>query len=90
MGVNHKGAEAQTATPAGPSVRRDFSLANKLAGQRAKFSRARAVFYSASDEVHRQRAAQLMAEVLAEAFRPASSTGRHPAFGSIATPGREP
>jgi len=42
-------------------------MANKLAGQRAKFSRARAIFYSTSDEVQRQRAAQLMAQVLAEA-----------------------
>jgi hypothetical protein len=42
-------------------------VANKLAGQRAKFSRARAVFYTTGDETQRQRAAQLMAEVLAEA-----------------------
>jgi len=42
-------------------------MANKLAGQRAKFSRARAIFYSTSDEGQRNRAAQLMAEVLAEA-----------------------
>ena len=42
-------------------------MANKLAGQRAKFSRARAIFYSTSDEMQRRRAVQLMAEVLAEA-----------------------
>jgi hypothetical protein len=42
-------------------------VANKLAGQRAKFSRARAIFYSAGDEAQRDRAAQLMAEVLVEA-----------------------
>lgn len=42
-------------------------MANKLAGQRAKFSRARAVFHSISDEAQRSRAAQLMAEVLVDA-----------------------
>jgi len=42
-------------------------LATKLAGQRAKFSRARAIYYTSSDEKRRERAAQLMAEVLAEA-----------------------
>lgn len=42
-------------------------MANKLAGQRAKFSRARAIFYSTSGEAQRHRAAELMAEVLAEA-----------------------
>ncbi len=42
-------------------------MANKLAGQRAKFSRARAIFYTGSDESQRDRAAQLMAEVIAEA-----------------------
>ena len=42
-------------------------MANKLAGQRAKFSRARAIFYTASDQSQRDRAAQLMAEVIAEA-----------------------
>ena len=42
-------------------------MANKLAGQRAKFSRARAIFYTTSDEGQRRRAAELMAEVLAEA-----------------------
>jgi T5orf172 domain len=42
-------------------------MANKLAGQRAKFSRARAIFYSTSDDAQRHRAAQLMAEVLTEA-----------------------
>ena len=41
-------------------------MANKLAGQRAKFSRARAIFYTGSDS-QRDRAAQLMAEVIAEA-----------------------
>ena len=42
-------------------------MANKLAGQRAKFSRARAIFYSSSDGAQRSRAMQLMAEVLADA-----------------------
>jgi len=42
-------------------------MANKLAGQRAKFSRARAIFYSSDEEQKRQRAIQLMAEVLADA-----------------------
>ena len=42
-------------------------MANKLAGQRAKFSRARATYYSASDDNERARAARLMAEVLADA-----------------------
>ena len=42
-------------------------MANKLAGQRAKFSRARAIFYSDSDETRRNRAVELMAEVLVEA-----------------------
>ena len=42
-------------------------MANKLAGQRAKFSRARAIYYTTSDEPQRRRAAELMAEVLAEA-----------------------
>lgn len=42
-------------------------MANKLAGQRAKFSRARAIFYSASDDNQRRWATRLMAEVLAEA-----------------------
>lgn len=42
-------------------------MANKLAGQRAKFSRARAIYFTNSDETQRQRAVQLMAEVLAEA-----------------------
>jgi len=42
-------------------------MANKLAGQRAKFSRAKAIFYSSGDDAPRQRAAQLMAEVLADA-----------------------
>jgi hypothetical protein len=42
-------------------------MANKLAGQRAKFSRAKAIFYSTSDDAQRYRAAELMAQVLAEA-----------------------
>ncbi len=42
-------------------------MANKLAGQRAKFSKARAVLYGASDESVRYRQAQLMAEVIREA-----------------------
>lgn len=42
-------------------------MANKLAGQRAKFSKARAKYYTADDESQRQRAAQLMAEVLIDA-----------------------
>lgn len=42
-------------------------MANKLAGQRAKFSRARAIFYTATDERQRERATRLMAEVIAEA-----------------------
>ncbi|NBC33076.1 MAG: hypothetical protein GVY13_10410 [Alphaproteobacteria bacterium] len=42
-------------------------MANKLAGQRMKFSKARAVFYTAGDDDRRQHAARLMAEVLAEA-----------------------
>ena len=42
-------------------------MANKLAGQRAKFSKARATFYSTSDDTQRHHAAELMAEVLAEA-----------------------
>ena len=42
-------------------------MANKLAGQRAKFSRARANFYGASDEKECRRAIELMAEVLVAA-----------------------
>lgn len=42
-------------------------MANKLAGQRAKFSRARAIYYTSTDEMQRQRAVTLMAEVLADA-----------------------
>ena len=42
-------------------------MANKLAGQRAKFSRARATFYGASDEKQCRRAIELMAEVLVAA-----------------------
>lgn len=48
-------------------------MANKLAGQRAKFSRARAIFYSAGDEADRQRAVTLMAGVLTDA--PANGFG---------------
>ena len=42
-------------------------MANKLAGQRAKFSRARATYFTASEDWQRRRAVQLMAEVLVEA-----------------------
>ncbi len=42
-------------------------MANKLAGQRAKFSRARAIYYTSADDDQRDRAMKLMAEVLAEA-----------------------
>lgn len=42
-------------------------MANKLAGQRAKFSRARSIWFSASEEVKRDRAREMMAEVLADA-----------------------
>lgn len=42
-------------------------MANKLAGQRAKFSRARALFYTSDDDAQRRRAVQLMSEVLAQA-----------------------
>lgn len=42
-------------------------MANKLAGQRAKFSRARALYYSSSDDDQRARAVRLMAEVIADA-----------------------
>lgn len=42
-------------------------MANKLAGQRAKFSRARALYYSSPEEDQRVRAVQLMAEVIADA-----------------------
>lgn len=42
-------------------------MANKLAGQRAKFSRGRALFYTADDDNQRLRAVRLMAEVLAHA-----------------------
>ena len=42
-------------------------MANKLAGQRAKFSRARATYFTSSDKSQRRRAIQLMAEVLVEA-----------------------
>lgn len=39
-------------------------MANKLAGQRAKFSRARSTYFTAADESARERAIELMAEVL--------------------------
>lgn len=42
-------------------------MANKLAGQRAKFSRAYAQFYSSDDDASRQRAIELMAQVLRDA-----------------------
>jgi hypothetical protein len=42
-------------------------MANKLAGQRAKFSRARAIYYTTAEDAQRQRAVRLMAEVLADA-----------------------
>ncbi len=42
-------------------------MANKLAGQRAKFSRGRAIYFTSSEESQRRRAVQLMAEVLVEA-----------------------
>ena len=42
-------------------------MANKLAGQRAKFSRWRAIFYSTADEQERKRAVQHMATVISEA-----------------------
>lgn len=42
-------------------------MANKLAGQRAKFSRALADYRSSDEESRRSRAVQLMAEVLADA-----------------------
>lgn len=42
-------------------------MANKLAGQRAKFSRARAIYFTSGDEAHKRRAVELMAEVLADA-----------------------
>lgn len=44
-------------------------MANKLAGQRAKFSRARAIYYTATDDASRERALALMAEVLRDAPR---------------------
>jgi len=46
---------------------RQGTMANKLAGQRAKFSRARAIYYTATEEAQRHRAAQLLAEVLVAA-----------------------
>ncbi len=42
-------------------------MSNKLAGQRAKFSRARATYFTSSEDPQRLRAVRLMAEVLAEA-----------------------
>lgn len=42
-------------------------MANKLAGQRMKFTKARALYYQADDEGQRQDAVRKMAEVLAEA-----------------------
>jgi polyhydroxyalkanoate synthesis regulator phasin len=42
-------------------------MGNKLAGQRAKFSRARATYFTAGEDSQRQRAVQFMAEVLVEA-----------------------
>src|SRR5437764_11990149 len=40
-------------------------MANKLAGQKAKFVKARANFYGSDDEAVKARAIRLMAEVLA-------------------------
>lgn len=42
-------------------------MANKLTRQRAKFSRARAIYYTTDDQAQRRRAAELMAQVLADA-----------------------
>jgi Meiotically up-regulated gene 113 len=42
-------------------------MANKLAGQRAKFSRAHAIYYSTSNDAERERAVRLMAEVVRDA-----------------------
>jgi hypothetical protein len=42
-------------------------MANKLAGQRMKFTKARALYYQADDEGQRQDAVRKMAEVLADA-----------------------
>lgn len=42
-------------------------MASKLAGQRAKFSRARASYYTSADDEQRRRAVRLMAEVLVDA-----------------------
>jgi len=44
-------------------------MTTKLAGQRAKFSRARATYYTASDESARERAIRHMSEVLQDAPR---------------------
>ena len=45
----------------------DLAMANRLAGQRAKFSRAKALYYSSPEGDDRGRAVRLMAEVLADA-----------------------
>ncbi|SDG29919.1 T5orf172 domain-containing protein [Limimonas halophila] len=42
-------------------------MPTKLAGQRAKFSRARSQYFTALDEAEQHRAAEKMAEVLADA-----------------------
>lgn len=42
-------------------------MANRLAGQRAKFSRAKALYHSSPESDDRDRAVRLMAEVLADA-----------------------
>lgn len=42
-------------------------MANKLAGQRAKFSRAKSIYYTTSDPIQKERAAYLMAEVIFQA-----------------------
>ena len=44
-------------------------MTTKLAGQRAKFSRARATYYTAAEESARERAIRHMSEVLQEAPR---------------------
>jgi len=48
-------------------------MANKLAGQKAKFVKARANYYGSDDEAVRARALRLMAEVLAWANQAAVS-----------------
>lgn len=42
-------------------------MANKLAGQRMKFSKARATYYTTAEDTERRRAVQLMADVLSQA-----------------------